>query len=289
MQQVTGVNGDCDVPVGAVGVSLNVTVANGSAQSNLRLYPEGVEPPTASNLNWVAGQSPTPNKVDVKLSAEGRVVVQNFKGTVDVIADVVGYSTRATLDDIETRLTALENGIPADSGDTDDLVRRISALEAANEELEAANEELDERQRAASDRLDTLPLPFSVERRRSSSFALTSTPQTVLDIEVDVPAEGRLTVVYGVNVENTTSGAGVRCDPIPSRNFSSTITSGFAGSGQWFATDDAREGTVAGTYDFEVSPGTQSYDLRCIEVGGAGSVRGGAFTAIFTPFPSTGG
>ncbi|MEO1055925.1 MAG: hypothetical protein AAFY28_03330 [Actinomycetota bacterium] len=153
VQQVTGVNGDCEVPVGAVGVSLNVTVVNGSAQSNLRLYPEGVEPPLASNLNWIAGQAPTPNKVDVALSGDGRVVVQNFKGTVDVIADVVGYSTRASLDDIEARLAALEQAAPDagrdDSGsngngvDNSALERRLADLEAAHSGLEEAYADLE--------------------------------------------------------------------------------------------------------------------------------------------------
>ncbi|MEM9516983.1 MAG: hypothetical protein AAGA42_19200 [Actinomycetota bacterium] len=282
VQQVTGVNGDCEVPVGAVGVSLNVTVTNGTAQSNLRLYPDGVEVPLASNLNWVAGQAPTPNKVDVKLSADGRVVVQNFKGTVDVIADVVGYSTRGTLGDIETRLAALEagnGGDNSDSGDDGVLAGRVDALELVDQQLA-------EDQRVVSERVDSLVLPFSVEDRRSSTTALTSTPQTVMGIEVAIPAEGRLTMVYGVNAENTTPGGGVRCHIIGARSSSSTIFSFSPSSSQWFASDDARQGSVAGTSDREVSPGEAVYDVRCIEVGGAGTVRGGSITAVFTPLSS---
>src|SRR5262245_20698253 len=40
------------VPVDATGVSMNVTVVNGTAPSFLTIYPTGMERPTASNLNW---------------------------------------------------------------------------------------------------------------------------------------------------------------------------------------------------------------------------------------------
>ncbi len=97
-QQVTGIVGDCELPDGIDGVSLNVTIANPTEQSNLRLYPtDALEPPEVSNLNWLANQSPTPNKVDVKLGPDGAVYVQNFKGDVDVVLDVVGFYGKDSL------------------------------------------------------------------------------------------------------------------------------------------------------------------------------------------------
>jgi len=73
MQQVTGTIGNCVIPtVGVVAVSMNVTVVQGTAQSNLRLYPaDAPTEPVVSNLNWKAGDSATANKVDVKLSSSG--------------------------------------------------------------------------------------------------------------------------------------------------------------------------------------------------------------------------
>ena len=97
VQQVTGDNGDCSIPDDAVAVAMNVTIVNPTAASNLRVHPADTETPLASNLNWVAGQSPTPNKVDVKLSDGGAVRLFNQNGTVDVVGDVVGYYTDSSL------------------------------------------------------------------------------------------------------------------------------------------------------------------------------------------------
>ena len=90
-QQVRGTNGNCTIPDDAVGVAMNVTAVNGSAASFLTIWPADAPTPLASSLNWVAGAPPTPNKVDVKLSANGAISLYNNTGTVDVLADVVGY------------------------------------------------------------------------------------------------------------------------------------------------------------------------------------------------------
>jgi murein DD-endopeptidase MepM/ murein hydrolase activator NlpD len=85
---VTGVAG---VPAtGVSAVVLNVTVTNPTAQSHLIAWPSGTDPPTASNLNFTAGQT-VPNLVVVKVGPNGKVSLFNNSGAVDVIADVVGY------------------------------------------------------------------------------------------------------------------------------------------------------------------------------------------------------
>jgi len=96
-QPVTGATGNCIIPEDATAISMNVTVLNGTAQSNLRVFPANVDTPDASNLNWLAGQSPTPNKVDVQLSPDGEIKLFNFNGTVDVLADVVGYYSQSNV------------------------------------------------------------------------------------------------------------------------------------------------------------------------------------------------
>ncbi len=108
--QVTGSNGECiGIPSDATAVAFNVTTVNATSRSYLTLFPADLAtPPNASNLNWVAGQSPTPNKVDVKLSPDGKVKIYNRAGTVDVIADIVGYYTPSSLTEIQARLLALE-------------------------------------------------------------------------------------------------------------------------------------------------------------------------------------
>lgn len=92
LQQVTGDNGKCvGIPGDATAVSLNVTVVNPSDASHLAVYPADAPAPLASNLNYVANQAATPNKVDVDLSDVGQIRIRNQFGFVDVIVDVAGY------------------------------------------------------------------------------------------------------------------------------------------------------------------------------------------------------
>ena len=86
------VTGDGGVPAVARGsaVVLNVTVVGPAAKGYLTAYPTGENPPTASNLNWVAGQT-VPNLVTVALSAAGTFEAENYAGSADVIVDIEGY------------------------------------------------------------------------------------------------------------------------------------------------------------------------------------------------------
>ena len=83
--------GLCNIPVTATALLVNVTAVNGSAKSYLTLYPDDVSRPTASNLNWVAGQGATPNSATIALGATGQFSIYNDAGTVNVIIDVSGY------------------------------------------------------------------------------------------------------------------------------------------------------------------------------------------------------
>ena len=84
---IHGENGDCAgalaIPADAVAVALNVTATNATTNSNVRLFPADLtDVPKLSNLNVSAGAPPTPNKVDVKLSPDGKIKVYNFRGSV---------------------------------------------------------------------------------------------------------------------------------------------------------------------------------------------------------------
>jgi hypothetical protein len=78
------------LPTGATAVALNVTATNPTTASYLSVYPGGTTRPTASNLNYVAGQT-IPNMVLVPVGPGNKVTFYNAAGTVNIIADLVGY------------------------------------------------------------------------------------------------------------------------------------------------------------------------------------------------------
>jgi hypothetical protein len=88
---VRGTNGNCTIPAAAIGAVLNVTVVNASAASFLTVFPSDVARPLTANLNWIAGQPPTPNGVTATLADDGKLSFYNLSGTVDVVVDVMGF------------------------------------------------------------------------------------------------------------------------------------------------------------------------------------------------------
>jgi len=78
------------LPVGTTAVALNVTITSPSAAGNLTVYPGGHLLPLASNLNYMPGQT-IPNMVLVPLGPGNTLRFYNSAGTVNVIADVLGY------------------------------------------------------------------------------------------------------------------------------------------------------------------------------------------------------
>ena len=78
------------LPSGTTAVALNVTVTNPTAAGNLTVYPGGLALPDTSNLNYVPGET-IANMVVVPLGPANTVTFYNSAGTIDVIADVLGY------------------------------------------------------------------------------------------------------------------------------------------------------------------------------------------------------
>lgn len=104
VQQVTGANGACTIPADATGVALNVTAVAPTGASYITAFPSDAERPTVSNLNFLPDSPPTPNKVDVRLSADGQVSFFNLAGEVHLVADVAGYYTSAGLQELSNEL-----------------------------------------------------------------------------------------------------------------------------------------------------------------------------------------
>jgi len=255
IQQVTGSNGNCAgllaIPADAVAVAMNVTAVNPTAQSNLRVYPADVATaPTVSNINFSAGQQPVPNKVDVKLSPDGKIKLLNFNGSVSVVGDVVGYYTNSTLKE---------------------LGNKVTALEALN----------------AGPRLDTLEAsePFTVTAEEGGSTDLTNTPTNYISVEVTAPVAGQVTVNSFATVTHT----GVDGSDVVCKILESTEPNGGYGANseyvQWF--ESVFEAADNGTRTFTLAAGeTNTYGLRCREQNDGGNIRSRILTAIFTPTPT---
>jgi len=84
------VGGFGGVPSGAAAVVVNVTVVSPSAPGYVTVYPAGQAPPTASSLNYVAGQT-VPNQVTVKLGTAGAIVLFASGGCPNLVVDVQGW------------------------------------------------------------------------------------------------------------------------------------------------------------------------------------------------------
>jgi hypothetical protein len=88
--KVAGAGG---VPTGVTAVSLNLTLTNTGGGGDVIAYPDGTDQPTASNINYTAGQT-IANAAIVPVGKDGYIdLVKQGGGNVDAIADVEGYFT----------------------------------------------------------------------------------------------------------------------------------------------------------------------------------------------------
>lgn len=92
--QVSGGGGG--VPASGVTAALvNITVTDTTASSYLTAYADGTNQPTASNLNWTAGET-VANRAILPVSSSGQIELYNHSGSADAIVDVDGYFTDGT-------------------------------------------------------------------------------------------------------------------------------------------------------------------------------------------------
>jgi hypothetical protein len=90
------VRGMAGIPAGASAVVMNLTVTEPRSFGFLTVYPSGTGKPSASNVNYSAGQT-VPNLVVVPVGADGNVTVSNTSsGSAQVVADVSGYFLTGT-------------------------------------------------------------------------------------------------------------------------------------------------------------------------------------------------
>ena len=93
--QVLQVAGRAGVPAGVSSAVLNVTVDQPETAGFITVYPCDAPLPTASNVNYVAGQT-VPNAAIARLSAAGTVCLYT-SATTHLIVDVSGYFATANV------------------------------------------------------------------------------------------------------------------------------------------------------------------------------------------------
>ena len=127
-----GMQGNCDLPTDATGLSMNVTAVDPSAQTNLRVYPtpDDDSVPLTASLNPYPGLPQEFNGVTTDLNDDGQFSVYNRFGTVDVVIDVVGYYADHNHDDryyteeeVDAALSGARSAVVyvSDEGDTTDV------------------------------------------------------------------------------------------------------------------------------------------------------------------------
>ncbi len=82
------------VPSGATSVVLNLTVTDTTGPGFVTVAPAGGIVPTASNVNFVAGQT-VANQVTVPVGVGGQLLLYVGGAQADLVADVVGYTSPA--------------------------------------------------------------------------------------------------------------------------------------------------------------------------------------------------
>jgi len=243
---VHGSNGECTIPTDAVAVSVNVTAVGASVESFLTLWPDG-DLPLVSSLNPAPGEPPTPNAVTVSLSAAGGFNLYNFVGSVNVVIDVNGYHTRASLADLDARLAALETATAANAA-------QVALLDEAQ--------------------------PFAVTERDDVEF-LTSTAAVVVSVEVTAPVDGQVTVNSSSRIGADPFSGSMRC----SIDIGTDLD--FDHLQWWYAPPSPTAsvlGQMNTTRMFDIDANsTVAYNLVCDFSGVSANMRDSVLTAIFTP------
>jgi len=265
---VRGSNGECTgglaIPSDAVAVALNVTAVNATASSNIRLYPANLTSvPLLSNLNVTAGAPATPNKVDVKLSPDGKIRVFNFNGSVNIILDVVGYYTNSTLQELSAGLAAanakiasLETGVATNTSGVAANAAGVAALDAAQ--------------------------PFTLVSPTVPALAARSTPTNIRSVTVTAPVAGQVAVIATGYMAEDTDGEFVLCGVLDS------VTSPPIGEDlSWQSPTGGERSHLSGSRVFDISADDPTtYYLVCYNSsGGTSVIVSPRLTAIFTPAP----
>lgn len=90
-----GTEGGCGVPVDATAVEVAVSAVDPAGTGYLRIWPSDVTPPSATFVNYTAGQSTTNTGAVTRAAATPDLTMQSFTSPTDVVVDVQGYYTES--------------------------------------------------------------------------------------------------------------------------------------------------------------------------------------------------
>jgi hypothetical protein len=88
--RVMTATGRAGVPLGATAVVVNITATRSTTGTYVTAYPGEAQRPTASNVNLEV-ETTVPNLAIVRVDSNGSLRFYNYAGSVDLIADVIGY------------------------------------------------------------------------------------------------------------------------------------------------------------------------------------------------------
>lgn len=249
-----GANGNCELPTDISGVALNATALNATLPSFATFFPAGSDRPLSSNLNYVPGQPPTPNKVDVKLSSGGELSVFNAYGEVDLVIDVTGYYETAGLTRIASRLDELDRG-HGELGESVELFHQ--------------------------DAIDHRPRNYVRQSEGISNVG--DSPVEVAKLVVQPLASGRVVVNSSTLASSAAPGAELRCSLSSSPELDAEALQVWQAAGP----DAPYLGQLAGTRAFQVAEGDEiTIRLVCQRVGAvAVNIANAHLTATFVAQP----
>lgn len=276
--------GNCTLPSGTTGLSLNVTAISPTLPTFLTLYPTGTTRTDASHLNPVPGDFATPNAVNVDLNATGQFNVFNLQGAVDVIIDVVGLyddhdhdDRYYTKDQVDAAIAT--GGTPGDFYTEDEVDALLAAkANSANVYTQA--------------QVDAM-MPFAVQSDPVLNDLVNlgnvaSGGTVVTSVTVDAPVAGHVTLNYSLWINNTGfvdpndhDAARVGC------SVGVGVTTFLPSSDGSVVADDAARLPISGTRVVSVGAGSTTFDLGCATLAGTGTPGAAhpTISALFTPAP----
>lgn len=281
-QEVTldgwGAQGNCTLPSDSTGLELNVTAVDATTLTNLRFYPEGVDTPTASNLNPAPGEPPTPNSVTVSLNTtNGQFHMFNRFGNVHVVIDVVGYYGDHQHDGDDIIDESLTGTDVADGS--------LTGADVADESLtgaDVADSSLtgDDVKNSSLTRVDIADEPGTVYAAAADPNPL-SAVDLVAEVDLKAPSTGHVIVTGSAVIEFSANG---QVDEVTCVIYDQTTN--IASSLMYYVTEpaDGRRQSFEFTRTFPVTaPGESKYQLLCGAPAGTAIASEAFITATYIP------